>query len=123
MTLTQGCVHRKCYNTPGFRLLDVFHITISKNRCYLSKRMTERAAYTKYGNLNLGLLHIKDIFLLKPVADKHTPDILKIVKTTQFDWAVVRDEMKKQEQSKKSQMQFLVENQLEQAIEYTAMRL
>jgi hypothetical protein len=87
--------------------------------------MTERADYTKYGNLNLGLLHIKDIFLLKAVADreKDIPDILKIVKTTQFDWAVVRDEMKKQEQSKKSQMQFLVENQLEQAIEYTAMRL
>jgi transcription initiation factor TFIIIB Brf1 subunit/transcription initiation factor TFIIB len=84
---------------PKFGLVDVFNIIIGKNRCYLSKRMVDRAAYRRYGKLKLGLLHVNDIFLLKGVTDrqKDMQDILKIVKTKDFDWGTVWEEMKLQE--------------------------
>jgi hypothetical protein len=82
---------REMLQHPEFGLVDVFNIIIDKNRCYLSKRMVDRAAYTRYGKLKLGLLHINDIFLLKAVTDrqKDMQDILKIVKTKDFDWSVI----------------------------------
>jgi hypothetical protein len=56
---------REMLHHPKFGLVDVFNIIIGKNRCYLSKRMVDRAAYRRYGKLKLGLLHVNDIFLLK----------------------------------------------------------
>jgi transcription initiation factor TFIIIB Brf1 subunit/transcription initiation factor TFIIB len=84
---------------PEFGLVDVFNIIIGKNRCYLSKRMINRATYRRHGKLKLGLLHINDIFLLKSVTDrqKDMQDILRIVKTKDFDWSLVWEEMKLQE--------------------------
>jgi transcription initiation factor TFIIIB Brf1 subunit/transcription initiation factor TFIIB len=90
---------REMLQHPKFGLVDVFNIIIGKNRCYLSKRMVDRVAYRRYGKLNLGLLHVNDIFLLKAVTDrqKDMQDILKIVKTKDFDWGTVWEEMKLQE--------------------------
>lgn len=84
---------------PEFGLVDVFNIIIGKNRCYLSKRMINRATYRRHGKLKLGLLHINDIFLLKSVTDrqKDMQDILRIVKTKDFDWSLVWEEMQLQE--------------------------
>jgi hypothetical protein len=61
--------------------------------------MVDRVAYRRYGKLNLGLLHVNGIFLLKAVTDrqKDMQDILKIVKTKNFDWGTVWEEMKLQE--------------------------
>lgn len=61
--------------------------------------MIDRAIYRRYGKLKLGLLHINDIFLLKSVTDrqKDMQDILRVVKTKDFDWSVVWEEMKLQE--------------------------
>lgn len=61
---------REMLQHPEFGLVDVFNITIDKNRCYLSKRVADRAAYTRYGKLKLVLLHINYIFLLKAVTDR-----------------------------------------------------
>jgi hypothetical protein len=90
---------REMLQHPEFGLVDVFNIIIGKNRCYLSKRKVDQAAYTRYGKLKLGLLHINDIFLLKAVTDrqKDMQDILKLVKTRDFDWSVIWEEVKLQE--------------------------
>jgi transcription initiation factor TFIIIB Brf1 subunit/transcription initiation factor TFIIB len=93
------CGQEKCCCIQSLDWLMFFNIVIGKNRCYLSKRMVDRVAYRRYGKLRLGLLHVNDIFLLKAVTDrqKDMQDILKIVKTKDFDWGTVWEEMKLQE--------------------------
>lgn len=97
----------KIMTHPSRSRLDIFIKNIGR-KLHLSKRMTYRAEFKKFGNLRLGILANEDVFLLKSVTDREgdVHDMAKIIQQGNFNWRTVWDELVYQESETKNSLLF-----------------